>query len=143
VRTARSSTWLLDEAQIYEEGLPQGLKPQSFVDRGRAKPEGLAYLEAAGLAYLEAPGLAYLEAVPDGLSYPEAADDGVLRRTRFECARLVLLEVFHVAQVERFELLADLEEEEAEDEDADQHVERDAKLNHHGHSVCGARSSEE
>src|ERR1035441_6959572 len=55
----------------------------------------------------------------------------------------ILLEVFHVAQVERFELLADLEEEEAEDEDADQHVERDAELDDHRHAVGGAGGGEE
>ena len=45
-------------------------------------------------------------------------------------------------QVEAVELLADLEEEHAEDEHADQQVERDAQLDHHGHAVGGAGGRE-
>jgi hypothetical protein len=48
-----------------------------------------------------------------------------------------------VADVEAVELVADLEEEHAEDDDADQHVEGDAQLDHHRHAVGGAGGGEE
>ena len=45
--------------------------------------------------------------------------------------------------VERVELLADLEHEHAQDDHADQHVEGDAQLHHHRHAVGGAGGGEE
>jgi hypothetical protein len=54
-----------------------------------------------------------------------------------------LLQLFQVADVEAVELVADLEEEHAEDDHADQHVERDAQLHHHRHAVGGAGGGEE
>src|SRR6266852_6388497 len=55
----------------------------------------------------------------------------------------VLLELLHVADVEAVELLADMKEKYSEDEGADQHVERDAELDHERHSIGGARGGEE
>ena len=46
----------------WEKGIPQGLKPLFVAELERAKPEGLAYLDAKGLAYLDVKGLAYLDA---------------------------------------------------------------------------------
>ena len=46
-------------------------------------------------------------------------------------------------QVETVELLADLEEEDSEDERRNQEIECNAQLNHHGHSVGRAGCSEE
>jgi hypothetical protein len=42
--------------------MPQGLKPLVFMRAVRAKPEGLAYLEADASAYLKVGVSAYLEA---------------------------------------------------------------------------------
>src|SRR5262245_3670306 len=47
---------------------------------------------------------------------------------------LILAQRFQVMQVEAVELLPDLEEEDAEDEHADQNVQRDAELDHHRHA---------
>ena len=73
------------------------------------------------------------------------------RRRRAECrgrARISitltrLLQLLEVLDVEAVELLADLEEEHAEDQHADQHVERDAELDHHRHAVGRAGRGEE
>ena len=46
-------------------------------------------------------------------------------------------------QVETVELLADLEEEDSENEDSYQKVECNTQLNHHGHAIRGAGCSEE
>ena len=54
-----------------------------------------------------------------------------------------LLQLLEVVDVEAVELLADLEEEHAEDQHADQHVERDAELDHHRHAVGRAGGGEE
>ena len=54
-----------------------------------------------------------------------------------------LFQLLHVLQVEAVELLADLEEEHAEDEHRDQHVERDAELDDHRHAVSRAGRREE
>ena len=63
---------------------------------------------------------------------------------RYGCSRsLVLLELFHMLQVQAVELLTDLEEEHAEDKHADQHVERNAQLDHHRHTVGGAGGGKE
>ncbi len=43
----------------------------------------------------------------------------------------------------RVELLADLEQEHAEDDHADQHVQGDAELDDHRHAVGGAGGREE
>jgi len=48
-----------------------------------------------------------------------------------------------VLQVETVELLADLEEEHAQDHHADQHVERDAEFDDHRHAIGRARRGEE
>src|SRR5512139_2292154 len=55
----------------------------------------------------------------------------------------VFLQLFEVADVQAVELLADLEHEHAQDEHADQHVERDAQLHDHGHAVGGRGGGEE
>src|SRR5512135_64260 len=52
-------------------------------------------------------------------------------------------ELFEVLQVEAVELLADLEEEHAQNHHADQDVERDAELDDHRHAVGRAGSGEE
>src|SRR6476661_2892311 len=52
-------------------------------------------------------------------------------------------QLFEVLEVEAVELLANLEEEDAEDQHADEHVERDAELDDHRHTVRGARRREE
>src|SRR3989338_5843349 len=57
--------------------------------------------------------------------------------------RSIILEFFHVGDVEAVEGLADLEEEDAEDEGGHQHVERDAQLHHQRHAVRGAGCGEE
>ena len=57
--------------------------------------------------------------------------------------RQLFLQLLEVADVEAVELLADLEHEDAEDQDADQHVERDAELDHHRHAVGRRRGGEE
>ncbi|MBI5861320.1 MAG: transposase [Rhodocyclales bacterium] len=44
--------------------------------------------------------------------------------------------------VEAVELVANLEEEHAEDDDADQHVERYAQFHHHRHAIGGAGGGE-
>ena len=46
-------------------------------------------------------------------------------------------------QVETVELLADLKEEDAEDQYGDQHIERDSELDDHRHAVRGAHRPEE
>src|SRR5512135_482945 len=56
---------------------------------------------------------------------------------------LGLLQLLEVLEVEAVELLADLEEEHAEDQHADQHVERDAELDDHRHAVGRAGRGEE
>ena len=45
--------------------------------------------------------------------------------------------------VEAFESLADVEEKHAEDQRADQYVERDAELDHHRHAIGGGSCREE
>src|SRR2546429_2045597 len=56
---------------------------------------------------------------------------------------LVLLELFHMPDVEAVEALADMEEKYSEYEGADQHVERHAQLDHERHAVGGAGGGEE
>ena len=48
-----------------------------------------------------------------------------------------------MVDVETVEGLAQLEEEDAEDEGAHQYVQRDAQLHHHRHAVGGAGGGEE
>src|SRR5665213_2071521 len=55
----------------------------------------------------------------------------------------VLLECFELMQIEAVELLADLEEEDAENEYADEQVQRNAQLDHHRHAVGRAGRGEE
>src|SRR5215470_8733471 len=55
----------------------------------------------------------------------------------------VLLERFEIVQVEALELLPDLEEEDSQDEDAHQHVQGDAQLDHHRHPIGGTGRGEE
>ena len=57
--------------------------------------------------------------------------------------RLAFLERLEMMQIEAVELLADLEEEDAEDQHRDEHIERDAKLDDHRHAVGGAHGAEE
>src|SRR5438034_1914031 len=64
-------------------------------------------------------------------------------RTKSSVSNSVFLEFFQVADVEAVEALADLEEEHAEDQHADQHVERDPELDHHRHAIRSARCREE
>src|SRR5579863_5898509 len=47
-----------------------------------------------------------------------------------------------VMEIQAVELLADLEEEDAEHQHRDQHIEGDAKLDHHRHAVGGAHGAE-
>src|SRR6266581_5607097 len=56
---------------------------------------------------------------------------------------LVFLQLFHMPDVEAVEALADMEEEDAEDERADQHVERHAQLHHERHPIGRAGGGEE
>src|SRR5712675_2153511 len=56
---------------------------------------------------------------------------------------LVFLQLFHMPDIEAVETLADMEEEDAENEGADQHVERHAELHHQRHAVSGAGGGEE
>src|SRR5436190_5730969 len=69
---------------------------------------------------------------------------GVARTTMISItgARL-FLELLEVLQVEAVELLADLEEEHAEDQHADEHVERHAELDDHRHPISGAGRGKE
>src|SRR6202007_2025477 len=55
----------------------------------------------------------------------------------------LVLQLFEVADVQAVELLADLEHEHAQDQHADQHVERDAEFHHHRHAVGGRGGGEE
>src|SRR5512136_175965 len=55
----------------------------------------------------------------------------------------VFLQFFEVADVQAVELLADLEHEHTENEHADQHVQRDAELDHHRHAIGGRGGGEE
>src|SRR5439155_13845247 len=57
-------------------------------------------------------------------------------------SKSVLLQLFHMLDVEAVELLADMEEEDAEDERAHQHVQRHAQFDHQRHPVGGARGGE-
>src|SRR5215831_4792658 len=54
-----------------------------------------------------------------------------------------VLQLLEVADVEAVELLADLEHEDAQDQDADQDVECDAELDHHRHAVGRRGGGEE
>src|SRR3989338_5576879 len=54
----------------------------------------------------------------------------------------IFLEFFHVLQIQAVEGFPDLEEEDAQNDHADQHVERDAQLHHHRHAVGGAGGGE-
>src|SRR5574340_1677599 len=57
--------------------------------------------------------------------------------------RSIILEFLHVRDVQAVEGLADLEEENAEDEGGHQHVQSDAQLDHQRHAVRGAGRGEE
>src|SRR5256885_926332 len=65
------------------------------------------------------------------------------RHRTIAISTLVFLQLFHVPDVQAVEALADMEEEDAEDERADQHVERNAQLHHERHAVSGAGGGEE
>src|SRR6478672_5166698 len=56
-------------------------------------------------------------------------------RTKSSACTSVVLQLLEVGDVEAVELLADLEHEDADDQDADQHVEGDAELDHHRHAI--------
>src|SRR5690349_16667343 len=64
-----------------------------------------------------------------------APASGEASKRRRASMRSVVLQALQVADVQAVELLADLEQEHAEDQDADQHVERDAELHDHRHAV--------
>src|SRR5665647_102959 len=55
----------------------------------------------------------------------------------------VFLELFHMPYFQTVERLADLEEENAENEHADQHIQRNPQFHHHGHAISGAGGGEE
>src|SRR6516225_1184102 len=55
----------------------------------------------------------------------------------------ILLQRLEVMQIQAVELFADLEEEDAEDEHRDQHVECDPKLDDHWHAVGRTHGAEE
>src|SRR5574340_439161 len=54
----------------------------------------------------------------------------------------LFFQFFHVLQVQTVESLPDLEEEDAQDDHADQHVERDAQFHHQRHAIGGAGGGE-
>ncbi len=55
----------------------------------------------------------------------------------------ILLQRLEVRRVQAVELLADLEEEHAEDQHGHQHIQGDAELDDHRHAVGGAHGAEE
>src|SRR5437899_5256354 len=67
--------------------------------------------------------------------------NGVARR-KANASISVFLQLFEVANVQAVELFANLEHEHAQDQHANQHIQRDAELDHHRHAIgrrCGSK----
>src|SRR3954453_11493720 len=63
--------------------------------------------------------------------------------TKNRISMSVFFQLFQMPDVQAVELLADLEHEHAEDQDADQYVECDTEFDDHGHAVGGRSGCEE
>src|SRR5512141_1795236 len=64
-------------------------------------------------------------------------------RSSARSCRSIILELLHMGNVQAVEGLADLEEEDTEDEGGDQHVQRDAQFHHQRHALRGAGRGKE
>src|SRR5471032_2008419 len=78
---------------------------------------------------------------PPSARHPPATSG--MPRTSSRTQALVIFEFFEVANVQTIELLANLEHEDAQDQDAHQHVQPDAELDDHRHAIGGGGGGKE